>query len=229
MSSKTETKSTNSYDSGSMSAFNAFTPQVQANWTQDMQLDPTKSSTYNLGLQKMQGAASQIAARNKENFFGNMTAGGYSGNNLSGVQQQGLMGLGMGASSLTANAFNQNYMNYDMLRRQTTSQAAGYKPLQTGGTQTQTTSGLGTWLPQVVGAGLGAAAGFATGGLSTALGGASSGFGGAKGSSAGGNFSPFGGGFGSGANGGGGGFNPNFGGGGNYVQNPFGSPGSVWH
>jgi hypothetical protein len=225
MSSKTETKSTNTYDPGSMSAFNAFTPQVQANWSQDMQLDPTKSSTYNLGLQKMQGAATTLAARNKENFFGNLVAGGYNGNNLSGIKQQGLMALGMGNSALSSGAFNQNFLNYDLMRRQTTAQAAGYKPLQTGGTQTQTTSGVGTWLPQVIGAGVGAAAGFATGGMSTLASGA---FGAAK-SAAGGSFSPFGGGFGSGANGGGGGFNPGFGMSPNYVQNPFGSPGSVWH
>jgi hypothetical protein len=226
MSSKTETKSTNAYDAGSMSAFNVMTPQIQANWSQDMQLDPTKSSTYNYGLSRMTNAASTIAKRNTENFFGNMTAGGYSGNNLSGVQQQGLMGLGMGASSLTANAFNQNYMNYDLMRRQATAAAANYKPLQTGGTQTQTTSGVGTWLPQLAGAAIGGAMGVATGGMSTlaGFGAKSAGAGGG-----GGGFSPFGGGFGSGANGGGGGFNPSFGGGGNYVQNPFGSPGSVWH
>src|SRR6266436_5470962 len=32
--------------------------------------------------------------------------------------------------------------------------AAGYRPLQTGGTQVQSTGGLGTWLPQVAGAAL---------------------------------------------------------------------------
>lgn len=48
--------------------------------------------------------------------------------------------------------------------------AAGFKPLQTGGTDTKSTGGLGTWLPQLIGAGLGAAGNIATGGMSGLLG-----------------------------------------------------------
>lgn len=65
------------------------------------------------------------------------------------------------------------------------STAAGFKPLQTG--QTQTTSGLGTWLPQLLGAGISAGLAPFTGGMSLGglagslgqqptLGGSSSGF-----------------------------------------------------
>lgn len=60
------------------------------------------------------------------------------------------------------------------------STAAGYRPLQTG--QTQKTSGLGSWLPQVVGAGLNLGLAGLTGGASAAagalptLGGSTSGF-----------------------------------------------------
>lgn len=172
MSTKTQTSSTQAiqYDPSSMSAFNAFQPRVQENWMQDSQLDPTKSSTYNLGLSGMQRAAQQLSARNRENFFGNLKAGGYAGNNLSGVQQMGLTGLGMGASALSSNAFNQNFLNYDAMRRNTVNAMASYRPLQTGQTQnsTQTTSGLGTWLPQVIGAGLQVAGAVATGGASLA-------------------------------------------------------------
>lgn len=47
--------------------------------------------------------------------------------------------------------------------------ASQYRPLQTGGTQTQTQSGVGSWLPQLAGAALGMAGGALTGGMSTAL------------------------------------------------------------
>jgi hypothetical protein len=45
--------------------------------------------------------------------------------------------------------------------------AAGFKPLQTGGTNVQSTQGLGTLLPQLLGAAGGLAAGIGTGGLSS--------------------------------------------------------------
>jgi len=45
-----------------------------------------------------------------------------------------------------------------------TNAAESYKPLQTGGTSTESTGGLGTWLPQVLGAGLGAVTGGLGGG-----------------------------------------------------------------
>jgi hypothetical protein len=41
-----------------------------------------------------------------------------------------------------------------------------YRPLQTGGTQTQTQGGLGSWLPQLAGAAIGAAGTAMTGGMS---------------------------------------------------------------
>lgn len=47
--------------------------------------------------------------------------------------------------------------------------AANYRPLQTGQTQTQSTGGLGTWLPQVAGMALGGLTGGLTGGMGGGL------------------------------------------------------------
>jgi hypothetical protein len=50
--------------------------------------------------------------------------------------------------------------------------AAGFRPLQTGGKQTETTSGTGTWLPQLAGAALGGLTGMGgLGGLTSLFGG----------------------------------------------------------
>jgi hypothetical protein len=53
--------------------------------------------------------------------------------------------------------------------------AMNFRPLQTGGTSVQQTSGLGTWLPQVVGMGMAAVTGGLSGGMSGAMMGAGKG------------------------------------------------------
>jgi spore coat protein U-like protein len=172
MSTKKETKTVNQYNSGSMNAFNALTPAVQQNWLNDMQLDFTKSKTFNLALQQGVGAAAAGGQRMVQNLGQNLLAGGFAGANLGGVQLAQLAKIGRATSANQSNVFLQNALHYDQMRRQTAAIAGNYKPLQTGQTTTEKTSGLGTWLPQVIGGGLQAAMAFGTGGASLAASGA---------------------------------------------------------
>lgn len=167
MSTKKTTTTTNQYDPSSMTFFKSLQPQMQAGYASDMQLDPTKSNAFNLGLQQQVAAARGANRTQMSNIAGNALFAG--GGNLSGIQASMLAAGGRAVAGRAANAFTTNYLNYDTMRRQEMMQASGIKPLQTGQTQVQQTSGLGTWLPQVIGgaAQIGLAA--ATGGSSAAL------------------------------------------------------------
>lgn len=171
MSSKKTTDQTIKFDQGSKNAFDTLQPGIQSSLSADMNLDPTKSSVYNLMLQKSLEQARSLQQMGVNRVAANQAASGFSPN--SAYLQSRNNQLGRFNSGLTANAFIQNLMSADERRRQATAMGMGYKPLTTGQNTVQTTSGLGTWLPQVISAG--AALGLApfTGGASLAgLGGA---------------------------------------------------------
>lgn len=172
MSTKTVTTQANQYNPQAMNAYTGLQPNIASNWQNDMQLDPRKSSTFNLALQNAFNGNQRQVQNQMGNMFSNMRTGGFNGN-MNAYTQSQLGRIGRFGAGLNAQSTNQNFLNYDMMRRQATAQAAGYRPLQTGATNTQQTSGLGTWLPQVIGAGASIAAGAMTGGMSGALGGLS--------------------------------------------------------
>jgi hypothetical protein len=167
MSTKKTSTTTNQYNQPSMTAFNSFQPQIQANWGQDMQLDPTKSSTFNIGLQNLLRGNASIKSRNMSNLFSNSIPQGSLGG---AFQQSQIAKIGRQSSAMDSAGINTNFLNYDAMRRQTVAQAAGFRPLQTGQTTEEKTSGLGTWLPQVIGMGAQVGLMAATGGFSGAAG-----------------------------------------------------------
>lgn len=167
MGTKKTTTTTNQYDPSSMSFFKSLQPQLQAGYANDLQVDPTKSTGFNLGLQNAYAAARQQGLRNINALAANRLFA--NGNNMSGVQQSLLATQNRSTAGQMANAYISNYLNYDTMRRQEQMQASGIKPLQTGQTQVQQTSGLGTWLPQVIGAGAQIGLAAATGGGSAAM------------------------------------------------------------
>lgn len=181
MSSKTQTNQvqTAQFDSGSKSTFDTMQGPIGENMRQDMQTDPTKSTTFNLGLQNALKGNMLAKARASQNIFGNMQGSGFSGA-MQPFQQAQINKAARAGGAMDANSVNANFMNYDMMRRQATQQAMGYRPLQTGQTSntTQTTSGAGTWLPQVIGSAAQIGLGVATGGASLAAGAAMKGLGG---------------------------------------------------
>jgi len=94
------------------------------------------------------------------------------------IARLGRSRAGASAQNVIQNKFFTDRSRQDMIRT-----GMQFRPLQTGGTfqsqgtTTQKKSGLGTWLPQVIGAGVG----LATGGLSALAGGAAGAGGGAAG------------------------------------------------
>jgi hypothetical protein len=152
MSKKTTTTSTNVYDPASKNTFNAFQPGIQSN-IQDWMKDPMKSSYFNTELGQANQQNAWLGQQGQQNIARNFKTSGMEGS-------PGLMNYMMGANqrsnlSRQSNTFNNLLLNARDQQRQATGMAMGYNPLQTGGVQTQKTSGLGTWLPQVAGMGLG--------------------------------------------------------------------------
>jgi hypothetical protein len=147
-----------------MATFQGFQPQYRQN-LQDFANDPLKSSFFNTQL-NMSNAQNRQSFQSRNNaFLQNMQAGGSVGN-LPAYAQSQLQQNQRGLSADNSNSFNNLLLGANQLRFGATGQMGGYRPLQTGGTQTQQQSGLGSWLPQVAGAAMKIGAGFATGGAS---------------------------------------------------------------
>jgi hypothetical protein len=203
MSTKKTSTTTNQYDAGSKSRYDQWQTQMMPILSQLFQ-NPTGSPFFNFNLGQQTRAATQVGGRNTSNALLNFDRSGIGGGTGGGGAKQSLLaGLGRYGSSLQFQGFS-NAMNQaqsDRWNAASLGQAMNASPLQTGQTNVSKTGGLGTWLPQTIGAVL-------TGGLSFLSNGG--GFGGPKGGS-----DPFGGqGFGGAP----------FGGGGSsfWSQNPFG-------
>jgi len=144
-----------------------------------------------------QDQANAVGGRNKSNLLANANALGY--NTTGGLFQSQLQRAGRDTGTLQAQAFRGAVGNANQRAMQGLAMSSAFQPLMTGSNsnfnQTQTQSGLGTWLPQLAGAAIGAGMGFATGGASTAAGAGASAAGAGVGSTGSG-MSAFGGGIG---------------------------------
>ena len=151
-----KTVNTTQFAPAGMNAYNAMTPQASQNMQQFM-TDPAKSSFFNnmFGQSQQQiGLQGQTQMQTLMNNIRQIMGGGGASSPFmaSQVAQQGRFQGGQ-----TSNAFNNLLLGTNQLRFGATQGALGYNPLQTG--QTQQVSGVGSWLPQLLGAGLGAASG----------------------------------------------------------------------
>lgn len=164
--------------------------------TQQFQFDPGAMKTY----QGLTGAFGNTAQGYMQNPFGNpfmqtqQQMGTRQAQNLGGTQMSDLVqnmlrsGMQGGASSPAGLEMQQNQARantgmqanlgflqplQNALQQQNfySQLASQFRPLQTGGKSTEQTSGLGTWLPQLASAGLGAFGSAMTGGLSSLFGG----------------------------------------------------------
>lgn len=169
MSTKTNTNTANQYNPSGMSAYNSLIPQF-ASTTSALMSSPLNNSMFQNQLSQAQNSANQVNQRNIANSTSNLRTGG------------GLLGQGgafttasinnamLSGSTNTSNAFNSTLGSALQNRNFALQSAEGFNPLQTGSNTTQTKSGLGTWLPQVAGAALGAATGGFGGLLGSAAG-----------------------------------------------------------
>lgn len=101
--------------------------------------------------------AGNLNQSNMSNLMGNINASGMMGGAGSPAALEMMQNQMRGNTANTANlGFLQPMQNAQGMQQFAMGQANAYRPLQTGQTSTQQTSGLGTWLPQVAGMGLGA-------------------------------------------------------------------------
>jgi hypothetical protein len=168
--------------------------------------NPFGNPLYKLGLGQSQRGAQAAGQQGMGALMNNMKISGITGRAGNAFQQAQVNKMGRTNLGLMSGANVGNVMNALQRQQQATAMGMSFQPLLTGETANshsqEQTSGLGTWLPQLVGAGLQGAMGMATGGASTI---ASKGMSAASGS--GGN--PFA------------SFNPSFPG---FPQNPFMRP-----
>jgi len=166
LSTKKKSTQKTQFDPGSKGVYDTLQPQIQNLLLQQMQ-DPYSflRPQYDLALQMSLGQASRLGQRGMQNLLLNRPQ-------MGAMSLQPYMASQIGrqsraTSGLQANAMLQNRLQMlqqgEGLRSQALGQSQGYNPLVTGQTATEKTSGLGTWLPQVIGAGLGFAGGFMPG------------------------------------------------------------------
>lgn len=156
MSTKTTNTSTNQYNQSSMGTYNAFQPQLMGSLMQ-MVNNPLGSSYFQNQLAQQQAASRQIGQRSNANALQNLRTGGGILSNAGGFAA-GMLNRNQNANNgMQANAFNTALNSALQNRNFALASMQAYQPLQTGQTSTQQQSGLGTWLPQLLGAGLGMA------------------------------------------------------------------------
>ncbi len=131
---------------------------------QSLVSNPFNNQFYNQNLGLLTGNANRQNQMMQQNTLSNLQRSGIGTGSAAGNMLR-MMGGYMGSRN-TAGAFNMAGQTAQSMYGSGMSMLSN--PLVTGqtgnSTQTQQTSGLGTWLPQVIGAGLGAAGGFMGGG-----------------------------------------------------------------
>jgi hypothetical protein len=155
---------------------------------QGLYKNPFNNDMFNQENTIGQDQAARVGARNKSNILNNANALGYG---TSGGMFNSMMNrAGADTSMMQGQAFRGAVGNASQRAMTGLGMSSAFQPLMTGSnsnfTQTQQQSGLGTWLPQLAGMGIGAGMAAmtggsslaATGGMSRAAGGMSSSFGG---------------------------------------------------
>lgn len=190
MSMNKTTTSTNQYAPGAMANYSSWMSQLSPMLSQ-MMSNPFGSPSFNMNLQQQTKAASALGQRSLQNSMQSFGAQGLG--TTGGAMQQLMSQMSRYGSNLQMqgynNAFNQAQTN------QWNAASLGSNvfgnPLVTGNTQVQKTSGLGTWLPQVLSGGLSALTGLADMGSSSGSNANTSFLPGASSTAGGGNFTPF--------------------------------------
>src|SRR6266576_620145 len=158
MSTQNKTQSTNQYDSGSMGTFGglnkSFGSAVQG------EIDNPYGNPF-FNLQQARGNQA-VNAQNSSGQQAMMQRAQALGINPNSPQFAAMMNQSSRWNMGLQSDMQSNLMLQAANMRQGAIGMAGqYKPLQTGHTDVQTQSGLGTWLPQLAGAAIGGLTGMA--------------------------------------------------------------------
>jgi len=164
MSTKNTTTQTNTFNQQGLNTYNSLQGQIGSNLNQAM----TNPGTFNFqNIQQQQANKSNGASFGSGNSMllqGASNAG--STGNVSGYNQSQLLSNNRNFNMANSNSYNNLLIGSNQVRYGATQQASAYRPLQTGGTQTGTQSGLGSWAPQVAAALIKSAGQVATAGAS---------------------------------------------------------------
>lgn len=161
-STKHTTDTTNKYDPQSMSNFHLLNASG-TNVMQDYMKDPLKASYFQNQVGMMNRFSQQIGQRGMNSLLGRGIMGG---GQMPGWMSSNMARIGRSTGAMQSQNVLTALMNAEQRRSQAAGQALNDRPLQTGQHTEDQTSGLGTWLPQVIGMGAQAALAFGTGGAS---------------------------------------------------------------
>src|SRR6266850_40530 len=168
MSTKTKQESTLTFDPTAMSAYQGMQRGL-GSAVEGYMNNPFQNPFMQQQMQMGNQQANFYGGSAMSNLMRNQTASGMSQNSpasLEMMQNQMRANSGMRANL----GFLNPMQNAFTAQQNSMGLASQYRPLQTGGTQTQTQGGLGSWLPQLAGAALGMAGGAMTGGASSMFG-----------------------------------------------------------
>lgn len=166
MSTKTQTNQTSSnqlnYDPSSLQNYQSLTGSGTSSLLGYMN-SPFNNAAYNMGIGASQKGAAQMGNQSMQSLMQNMKTSGISGNSGQGFQMAQMGKIGRSNLSIMGQANTANVQSALQRQMQATGMGMSYSPLLKGTSgnsqSTQTQGGLGTWLPQLLGAGLGAAMG----------------------------------------------------------------------
>ncbi len=168
---------TGQFNQAGMNAYNQMTPafsQMAMGYMNNPFQNPFFQQQQQMGNQQ----ANLMGGSAMSNIARNWTASGMGTSNNPAMLEM-MQNQSRANSGMRANLGFLNPMQNAFTAQQNFGQMASqFRPLQTGQTQTQKQSGLGTWLPQLIGAGIGIAGMGMTGGMSGLAGAAKGGGGG---------------------------------------------------
>lgn len=164
MSTKTTDTNNINYDPGAMGVYSGLQPSIGGTLNQFMQ-NPLTSTFFNQRVGMGANQINAMGATQMQNLLSNFRTSGMGGNTTNPFLQSMIARQGRATSGLLSNNFMNQLFNANQMQLGATGMAQAYNPLMTGSKSTQQQSGLGTWLPQLLGTLGGAAMGGLTGGM----------------------------------------------------------------
>lgn len=172
MSTQTKTDSSQSnalqFNPQSQDIYNLLTKQGSGVLSSMMQ-NPFGNVGYKLGLGESQKGATALGNQSIQALMQGMRTSGIGGQAGNAFQTAQMGQIGRANQGLRSQGQIANIMNAFQRQMGATGVGMSFSPQITGssgtGSQTQSTSGTGTWLPQLLGAGLGMGMSAMTGGM----------------------------------------------------------------
>jgi len=158
MSTKTQTTTQNQYDPTAMNTYQGLQGGLGSSISGYMN-NPFSNPFFQTQQQMGNNQANLYGGTAMYNITRNMNLMGMGGGNNAAAMEM-MNNQQRGNTNMRANlGFLNPVQNAFTAQQNAMGLASQYRPLQTGGTQTQTKSGLGTWLPQLAGGALSLATG----------------------------------------------------------------------